>query len=83
MHGIYVPVIQAYLLRSTIRLAVCYNNRHVLIFGFPKSILYAIARQKTKCFAIELMAKYFRINDREMMEETYEFSSTSISRSFD
>ena len=41
MHGIYVPVIQAYLLRSTIRLAVCYSNR---LADFP-----VVSRRKT-CF---------------------------------
>jgi NitT/TauT family transport system substrate-binding protein len=50
-------------------------QRRDVVTNYLKSILEAIARvKKDKPFAIEVMSKYFRINDREMMEETYEVS---------
>ncbi|HEY2920471.1 MAG TPA: hypothetical protein VGK77_15920, partial [Candidatus Binatia bacterium] len=50
-------------------------QRRDVVTNYLKSILEAIARvKKDKPFAVEVMSKYFRINDREMMEETYEVS---------
>ena len=51
------------------------TQRRDVVTNYLKSILEAIARVKRdKPFAVEVMSKYFRINDREMMEETYEVS---------
>jgi len=50
-------------------------QRRDVVTNYFKSILEAIARiKKDKPFAVEVLSKYFRTNDKEMMEETYEVS---------
>jgi len=50
-------------------------QRRDAVINYVKSILEATARiKKDKPFAIDMMMKYFRTKDREMMEETYEVS---------
>ncbi len=51
------------------------NQRRDVVASYVKSILEATARiKRDKPFTIEMMMKYFRTKDREMMEETYEVS---------
>jgi len=51
------------------------NQRRDVVVNYVKSILEATARiKRDKAFTIEMMMKYFRTKDREMMEETYEVS---------
>jgi len=52
-------------------------QRRDVVTNFVKSILEATARiKRDKPFTIDMMMKYFRTKDREMMEETYEVSVT-------
>ena len=52
-------------------------QRRDVVTNFVKSILEATARiKRDKAFTIDMMMKYFRTKDREMMEETYEVSVT-------
>jgi len=51
------------------------TQRRDVVTNYVKSILEATARiKRDKAFTIDLMMKYFRTKDREMMEETYEVS---------
>jgi NitT/TauT family transport system substrate-binding protein len=53
------------------------NQRRDVVTSYVKSILEATARiKRDKSFTIEMLMKYFRTKDREMMEETYEVSVT-------
>jgi len=50
-------------------------QRRDVVTNYVKSILEATARiKRDKAFTIDMMMKYFRTKDREMMEETYEVS---------
>jgi hypothetical protein len=50
-------------------------QRRDVVTNYVKSILEATARiKRDKPFTIDMMMKYFRTKDREMMEETYEVS---------
>jgi ABC-type nitrate/sulfonate/bicarbonate transport system substrate-binding protein len=50
-------------------------QRRDVVTNYVKSILEATARiKKDKLFTIDMMMKYFRTKDREMMEETYDVS---------
>jgi len=50
-------------------------QRRDVVLNYVKSILEATARiKRDKAFTIDMMMKYFRTKDREMMEETYEVS---------
>jgi NitT/TauT family transport system substrate-binding protein len=52
-------------------------QRRDVVTNYVKSILEATARiKRDKAFTIDMMMKYFRTKDREMMEETYEVSVT-------
>lgn len=52
-------------------------QRRDVVTNFVKSILEATARiKRDKAFTIDMMMKYFRTKDREMMEETYDVSVT-------
>ncbi len=53
------------------------NQRRDVVVNYVKSIVEATARiKRDKAFTIDMMMKYFRTKDREMMEETYEVSVT-------
>jgi NitT/TauT family transport system substrate-binding protein len=53
------------------------QQRKDVTVNYVKSIVEAIARvKKDKAFALEVMGKYFRSKDKEMLEETYEVAST-------
>ena len=50
-------------------------QRREVVTNYVKSILEATARiKRDKAFTIDMMMKYFRTKDREMMEETYDVS---------
>lgn len=50
-------------------------QRREAVIHYVKSIVEATARiKKDKAFTIDLMMKYFRTKDKEMMDETYEVS---------
>ena len=50
-------------------------QRRDVVTNYVKSILEATARiKRDKAVTIDMMMKYFRTKDREMMEETYEVS---------
>ena len=50
-------------------------QRRDAVVNYVKAILEATARiKKDKAFTIDMMMKYFRTKDREMMDETYEVS---------
>jgi len=52
-------------------------QRRDVVTNYVKSILEATARiKRDKAVTIDMMMKYFRTKDREMMEETYEVSVT-------
>jgi len=52
-------------------------QRRDVVTNYVKSILEATARiKKDKAFTIDVMMKYFRTKDKEMMDETYEVSVT-------
>jgi hypothetical protein len=52
-------------------------QRRDVVTNYVRSILEATARiKRDKAFTIDMMMKYFRTKDREMMEETYEVSVT-------
>jgi NitT/TauT family transport system substrate-binding protein len=58
----------------TVRKSFMAQRRDVVV-NYMKSILEATARiKRDKAFTIDMMMKYFRTKDREMMEETYEVS---------
>lgn len=58
----------------TVRKSFMAQRRDVVV-NYVKSILEATARiKRDKAFTIDMMMKYFRTKDREMMEETYEVS---------
>jgi ABC-type nitrate/sulfonate/bicarbonate transport system substrate-binding protein len=58
----------------TVRKSFMAQRRDVVV-NYVKSIVEATARiKRDKSFTIEMMMKYFRTKDREMMEETYEVS---------
>ncbi|HET9917225.1 MAG TPA: ABC transporter substrate-binding protein [Candidatus Binatia bacterium] len=51
------------------------GQRRDVVVNYMKSILEATARiKRDKAFTIDIMMKYFRTKDREMMDETYEVS---------
>lgn len=51
------------------------NQRRDVVVNYVKAILEATARiKRDKAFTIDMMMKYFRTKDKEMMEETYEVS---------
>jgi NitT/TauT family transport system substrate-binding protein len=53
------------------------NQRKDTTVNYVKAIVEAIARVKRdKPFAVEVMGKYFRTKDKEMLEETYEIALT-------
>jgi NitT/TauT family transport system substrate-binding protein len=53
------------------------NQRKDPTLNYVKAIVEAIARVKRdKPFAVEVMGKYFRTKDKEMLEETYEIALT-------
>jgi ABC-type nitrate/sulfonate/bicarbonate transport system substrate-binding protein len=53
------------------------QQRKDVVVNYVKSIVEAIARVKRdKSFALEVMGKYFRSKDREMLDATYEVAST-------
>lgn len=53
------------------------NQRRDVVTSYVKSILEATARiKRDKAFTIDMMMRYFRTKDREMMDETYEVSVT-------
>ena len=53
------------------------NQRKDATVNYVKAILEAIARVKRdKPYAVEVMGKYLRTKDKEMLEETYEIAST-------
>ena len=50
-------------------------QRRDAVVNYVKAILEATARiKKDKPFTIDMMMKYFRTKDKEMMDETYEVS---------
>lgn len=52
-------------------------QRRDVVTNYVKSILEATALiKRDKAFTLDMMMKYFRTKDREMMEETYEVSVT-------
>lgn len=60
----------------TVRRSFMTQRREVTV-NYVKSIVEAIARVKRdKPFALEVMGKYFRSKDKEMLDETYEVAST-------
>lgn len=60
----------------TVRRSFMAQRRDVVI-NFVKSILEATALiKRDKAFTIDMMMKYFRTKDREMMAETYDVSVT-------
>ncbi|HYA30531.1 MAG TPA: ABC transporter substrate-binding protein [Acidobacteriota bacterium] len=60
----------------TVRRSFMQQRKDVAV-NYVKSIVEAIARVKRdKAFALEVMGKYFRSNDKEMLEATYEVAST-------
>ena len=53
------------------------NQRKDATLNYVKAIVEAIARVKRdKPFAVEVMGKYLRTKDKEMLEETYEIALT-------
>lgn len=60
----------------TVRRSYLQQRRDVAV-NYLKAFLEAIARvKKDKSFALDIMGKYLRINDREMLGETYDFAIT-------
>jgi NitT/TauT family transport system substrate-binding protein len=58
----------------TVRRSFMAQRREVVV-NYVKSILEAIARiKKDKLFTTDMMMRYFRTKDKEMMDETYEVS---------
>jgi NitT/TauT family transport system substrate-binding protein len=52
-------------------------QRKDVVVNYVKAIVEAIARvKKDKPYALEVMGKYFRSKDKEMLGETYEIAST-------
>ena len=57
------------------------NQRKDATVNYVKAIVEAIARVKRdKPFAVEVMGKYLRTKDKEMLEETYEIALTKYLR---
>jgi len=60
----------------TVRRSFLQQRRDVAV-NYLKAFLEAIARvKKDKPFALDVMGKYLRINDREILGETYDFAIT-------
>jgi NitT/TauT family transport system substrate-binding protein len=60
----------------TVRRTFLQQRRDVAV-NYLKALLEAIARvKKDKPFALDVMGKYLRTNDREILSETYEFAIT-------
>lgn len=60
----------------TLRRSFMQQKRDVTL-NYLKSIVEAIARvKKDKSFAMEVMGKYLRTKDKELLEQTYDFSIT-------
>ena len=57
------------------------NQRKEVTVNYVKAILEAIARvKKDKPFTLEVMGKYFRTKDKDMLGETYEVALTKYLR---
>jgi hypothetical protein len=53
------------------------QQRRDLVTNYVKAIVEAIARvKKDRAFAVEVMSKYLRTNDKEVLEGTYDISVT-------
>jgi hypothetical protein len=53
------------------------QQRRDLVTNYVKAILEGIARlKKDKAFAVEVMGKYLRTSDKEVLDETYAVSIT-------
>jgi ABC-type nitrate/sulfonate/bicarbonate transport system substrate-binding protein len=53
------------------------QQRRDVVTNYVKAILEAIARvKKDKAFAVDVMSKYLRTTDKEILDGTYEFSVT-------
>jgi NitT/TauT family transport system substrate-binding protein len=64
----------------TVRRSFLQQRRDVAV-NYLKAFLEAIARvKKDKPFAVDVMGKYLRINDREILGETYDFAITKYLR---
>jgi NitT/TauT family transport system substrate-binding protein len=60
----------------TVRRSFMQQRREIAV-NYLKAFLEAIARvKKDKPFAMEVMGKYLRSKDRELLDETYEFAIT-------
>lgn len=58
----------------TVRRSYLQQRRDIAV-NYLKALLEAIARvKKDKPFAVDVMAKYLRTNDREILSETYDFA---------
>ncbi len=58
------------------------QQRREIAANFLRAFLEAIARvKKDKPFAMEVMEKYLRTKDRELLDETYEFAITKYLKS--
>jgi len=58
------------------------QQRREIAANFLRAFLEAIARvKKDKPFAMEVMGKYLRTKDRELLDETYEFAITKYLKS--
>lgn len=58
------------------------QQRREIATNYLKAFLEAIARvKKDKLFAMEVMGKYLRTKDRELLDETYEFAVTKYLKS--
>lgn len=65
----------------TIRRSFMQQRREVAV-NFLKAFLESIARvKKDKTLAVDVMGKYLRTKDRELLEETYEFAITKYLKS--
>jgi NitT/TauT family transport system substrate-binding protein len=57
------------------------SQRKDVTVNYVKAIVEAIARVKRdKVFTLEVMGKYFRTKDKELLEETYEVAATKYLR---
>src|ERR1044071_6016001 len=53
------------------------QQKREVTLSYLKSILEAIARiKKDKPFAVEVMGKYLRTKDKELLDQTYDFAVT-------
>jgi NitT/TauT family transport system substrate-binding protein len=65
----------------TLRRGFMQQRREVAV-NFLKAFLESIARvKKDKPFAVDVMGKYLRTKDREILEETYDFAITKYLKS--